>query len=209
MDAGIAYAGPHRYDTRMASDTNSPPASLDEDIDHVLVPREKIARRIGELATELTADYAGRELTIVLVLTGALPFAVDLLRHLPLRLRIEPVSVSSYPGLATRHQEAKFRLPLPKDLVGRDVLIVDDIFDSGRTMAILIEAAYVAGARDVKSCVLLCKDRPGLPGRGAVDYQGFTIPDEFVVGYGLDSDGLYRNLPDIGVLRVHASGGAL
>ena len=170
----------------------------------VLVPRDHIARRVHELAGELIVEYEGRELTIVVVLTGALTFTADLIRALPLPLRIEPVSVSSYTGAATRPHEATFRLPLPSDMQGRDVLIVDDIFDSGQTMDILSAAARAAGARDVKRCALLRKARPDLPGRGELDYYGFDIPDEFVVGYGLDYNGYFRNLPDVAVLRIHA-----
>ncbi|MBN1553968.1 MAG: hypoxanthine phosphoribosyltransferase [Phycisphaerae bacterium] len=173
-------------------------------VHHVLVSREQIARRVAELAGEITSVYEGRELTIVVVLTGALTFTADLIRRLPLPLRIEPVAVSSYTGEATRPKKGEFRLPLPEELRNRDVLIVDDIFDSGQTMAILVESAYGAGARDVKRCVLLRKDRPDLADRGEVDYFGFDIPDEFVVGYGLDFNGYYRNLPDIGVLQIHA-----
>lgn len=185
------------------------PSMPDElgDLEKILVSREQIARRVGEMAGELAESYCGEELTILVVLTGALMVAADLVRKLPLKVLIEPVSVSSYPGLATRSEEPKFRLPLPEDLAGRNVLIVDDIFDSGQTMAILTEAAYVKGARSVRTCALLKKDRPDLPDRGGVDLYGFDIPDEFVVGYGLDFDGHYRNLPDIGVLARHARGG--
>jgi hypoxanthine phosphoribosyltransferase len=84
------------------------------------------------------------------------------------------------------------------------VLIVDDIFDSGQTMSVLVSTAQAAGARDVKRCALLRKSRPDLPCRGELEYFGFDIPDEFVVGYGLDFDGYFRNLPDIGVLAVHS-----
>lgn len=173
------------------------------DVGRVLVGRQRIARRVKQLAAELTATHEGKELTILVVLTGALTFVADLIRHLPLRLRIEPVSVQSYPGSAVRAAPARFRLPLPRTLRGRDVLIVDDIFDSGRTMALLVEAVRRAGAKSVRTCALLRKKRPDLPDRGEPDYFGFDIPDEFVVGYGLDFNGYYRNLPDIGVLRKH------
>jgi hypoxanthine phosphoribosyltransferase len=178
------------------------------DLQKILITRQQIARRVDELAENLTELYRDEELTILVVLTGALIFVADLVRKMPLKVLIEPVSVSSYPGLATRSREPKFRLPLPDGLAGRNVLIVDDIFDSGQTMAILTEAGYVKGAEHVRTCALLKKDRPDLPVRGEVDLHGFDIPDEFVVGYGLDFDGHYRNLPDIGVLDPHARGGA-
>ncbi len=173
------------------------------EIQRVLVPRDHIARRVWEIAHQLIAEYEDRELTVVMVLTGALTFTADLIRALPLPMRIEPVSVSSYTGSATRPGEAAFRLPMPGDIEGRSVLIVDDIFDSGQTMELLAAEAWQAGAKDVKRCALLRKARPDLPQRGPVDYYGFDIPDVFVVGYGLDFDGYYRNLPDICVLRIH------
>jgi hypoxanthine phosphoribosyltransferase len=166
----------------------------------VLVTRQQIAERVGEMAEELAQFYQGREVTIVQVLTGALMFVADLVRQMPLSLRIESVSVSSYRGTNTRPGQARFRLPPPEDLSGRDVLIVDDIYDSGQTMAVLIEAINQSNPTSLRQCVLLQKDRPDLPARPGVDFVGFDIPDEFVVGYGLDYDGLYRNLPDIGVL---------
>lgn len=166
----------------------------------ILVTRQQIARRVAELAEELTGIYQGREITIVQVLTGALMFAADLVRQMPLRLRIESVSVSSYRGTNTRPVQARFRLPPPEDLRDRNVLIVDDIYDSGQTMEVLIDAINQTRPASLRQCVLLRKDRPDLPPRPGVDFVGFDIPDEFVVGYGLDYDGLYRNLPDIGVL---------
>jgi hypoxanthine phosphoribosyltransferase len=192
--------------TRSSQNTPSIPGA---EIQRVLVPRDHIARRVRDLSGELVVAYEDRELTIVVVLTGALMFTADLIRALSMPLRIEPVSVNSYPGTATRNQEAKFRLPLPTNLQGRDVLIVDDIFDSGQTMAILVAAARDAGARDVKRCALLRKARPDLPDREeGLNFYGFDIPDEFVVGYGLDYNGYFRNLPDISVLRIHAQGEA-
>lgn len=167
----------------------------------VLVTRQQIAERVAQLAQELAEFYQGREVTIVQVLTGALIFVADLVRQMPLPLRIESVSVSSYRGTNTRPCQARFRLPPPEDLSGRDVLIVDDIYDSGQTMAVLIDAINQTRPASLRQCVLLQKDRPDLPARPGVDFVGFDIPDEFVVGYGLDYDGLYRNLPDIGVLN--------
>lgn len=191
----------------MSRSPDNTPSSPEAEIQRVLVPRDRIARRVRELADELIDAYEDGELTIVVVLTGALTFAADLIRLLPMPLRIEPVSVNSYPGQATRNHEARFRLPLPADLEGRDVLIVDDIFDSGQTMATLVEAARTAGARDVKRCALLRKARADLPDRDDhLDFYGFDIPDEFVVGYGLDYNGYFRNLPDVSVLKLHAQG---
>jgi len=175
----------------------------------VLVPRDRISARVAELADAIAACYRGREVTILAVLTGAVIFLADLMRQLPLAMRIELVSVSSYPGTATASQGVNFRTQLP-DLTGKDVLIVDDILDTGRTIAALIRAVRDAGADSVRTCVLLRKlfakgsaEASGGDGRGAPDFVGFDIDDEFVVGYGLDFDNLYRNLPDLCVLDRH------
>ena len=185
-----------------SSDFNS---ASHPDVARVVVSRNQIARRVEELAGELSICYAGGEITIVMVLTGALVFVADLIRALPLPVRIEPVSVSSYPGQSTTSGACRFRLPPPETLAGRDVLIVDDIYDSGQTMRFLTDAIQNTGPAGIKSCVLLRKARPDLPNRrGEVNFVGFDIPDEFVVGYGLDFGDLYRNLPDICVLAEHA-----
>ena len=181
------------------------PSQRNDDNHRVLVPRDRIAERTHQLADEIAEFYAGREVTIVMVLTGALMFVADLIRLLHLPLRVEPVSVTSYPGQATRSQGPSFRLPPPQSLTGRDVLIIDDIYDSGCTMEFLVETITNAGAASVRSCVLLRKDRPDLDSRPAEPhFVGFDIPDAFVVGYGLDFDDLHRNLPDICVLQQHA-----
>lgn len=174
----------------------------------VLVSRAQIARRITELAGDLAQRFGSSELTVVPVMTGALMFVGDLVRQLPIRMQIEPVSVSSYPGQSVRSQGCVFRLPPPDDLRGRSVLIVDDILDSGKTLAFLRAAIRSVGAEDVQSCVLLRKERPDVPDRPDADYVGFDIPDEFVIGYGLDYDGAYRNLPNIRVLAKELRGPA-
>ncbi|MBS3821977.1 MAG: hypoxanthine phosphoribosyltransferase [Phycisphaerae bacterium] len=180
---------------------------IEKHLARLLVPRDRIADRTVQLAQEIASFYEGRDVTLLAVLTGALIFVADLMRLLPLAARVEPVVVSSYPGRATRGQVPQFRLPPAHSLAGRHVLIVDDIYDSGRTMQFLTETAADAGAETVRSCVLLRKDRPDIASRPAEPhFVGFDIPDEFVVGYGLDFDDLYRNLPDIGVLRQHATG---
>ena len=181
------------------------PGSSHTEISRVVVPRERIARRVEQLGQEITEFYQGREVTLMMVLTGALVFVSDLIHQLALPVRIEPVSVGSYPGARTQPQASRFRLPPPENLEGRHVLIVDDIYDSGQTMAVLTEAVRAARAASVRGCVLLRKDRPDLETRpGEVHFVGMDIPDVFVVGYGLDFDDLYRNLPDICVLKAHA-----
>ena len=168
------------------------------DIGRVLVAREAIARRVAELGRQIADDYEGRELTIVAVLTGSLIFLADLIRHVPNRMRILPISASSYPGASTE-PVGKPRLgPMPK-LPGGDVLIVDDILDTGQTLAALIDHCRQQAA-SVRVCVLLNKKRK-ISRPSQADYIGFDVGEEFVVGYGLDFDNLYRNLPDIRELR--------
>lgn len=170
------------------------------DAARVIVSRADIARRVEQISDQLARRYAGRDLTVVAALTGAVVFLADLMRALPLRLRLRLVAASSYPGRATRsrgHVQVGGDLG---DLSEGAVLVVDDILDGGGTMAVLLDRVRRAGATDVASCVLLRKHRPDAGDRPEVDYVGFNVPDEFVVGYGLDFDGHYRNLPDVCVL---------
>ncbi len=177
-------------------------------VEKVLVSRDEIALRVASLAGEIAAVYDGRELTILPVLTGSLIFTSDLIRRLPLPMRIDLISISSYPDGTLESSSPKFNLPIPADLSGRDILIVDDILDSGRTLASLAAALERRKPASVRSCVLLRKLVAGRKPLAGADFVGFDVPDEFVVGYGLDFKHLYRNLPDICVLKAHAKGGA-
>lgn len=178
-------------------------------IDRILIDRDSIADRVEQLGTHLRADLGSvadqGQLVVVPVMTGSLFFTADLMRHLPLAFRIQPVTVSSYPGANTTSQGIKETSPLPDGIEGMTVLVVDDILDSGRTLEHLRVALLGAGAADVRFCVLLRKDVPRAV-QVECHYVGFDIPDAFVVGYGLDFDGLYRNVPDIAVLREGESG---
>ncbi|MFB3894628.1 MAG: hypoxanthine phosphoribosyltransferase [Phycisphaerae bacterium] len=182
-------------------------SGLYRDIARVAVPRRRIAAGVRRLASRIADAYPDGEVTILAVLTGSLIFLADLMRRLPLRMRVEVVSVVSYPGTAVRSRGAKVLGPVPASLRGRNVLIVDDILDSGRTLAKLLSAVAAQRPAAVRTCVLLRKRRPDLPRRPTADFVGFDVPDEFVVGYGLDFDNLYRNLPDICVLKRHARRG--
>jgi hypoxanthine phosphoribosyltransferase len=174
----------------------------------VIIPRDRIASRIGELAEELTACYGPGELTIVGVMTGAFVFLADLMRNLTMPIRLNIVSVCSYPGKSTESRGPQLILPPTGDLTGRDVLVVDDILDSGRTMTFLLELFSAARPASLRTCVLLRKDL-GVPvERPDADFVGFDVPDEFVIGYGLDYDDLYRGLPDLCVLDPSAAGEA-
>jgi hypoxanthine phosphoribosyltransferase len=171
------------------------------DIDRVLFDEATIHQRLDALAARVTADFAGRDLALVALLNGAVVTAADLIRRIPLPLRLECVAAASYHGAAQSSGSVTFGPnPLP-DVKGRDVLLVDDILDTGLTLAAVTrKLSEEAGARSVRTLVLLRKQRPRLAPADA-EYVGFDIPDAFVVGYGLDFAGRYRNLPYIGTLR--------
>ncbi|MGA3171023.1 MAG: hypoxanthine phosphoribosyltransferase [Chthoniobacteraceae bacterium] len=174
---------------------------MDEDIERILFGASTIQERIAELAARITEDYRGKELTVVAVLTGALIFTADLLRRIPLPLKLDCVSVASYHGATETSGQVKFdQLSMP-EIDGRHVLIIDDILDTGLTLdAITNKFRNECRPLSIQICVLLSKRKT----RGkeiSADYVGFEIEDEFVVGYGLDYLERYRNLPFIGVLR--------
>jgi hypoxanthine phosphoribosyltransferase len=184
------------------------------DIEKVLISREDIAARVRVLASEISADLS-RELAatpvgerdgkiiFVPVLTGSIIFLADLIRELPLKLSLGLVAVSSYPGKSMESKGVSLRSELPANLTGKHVVIVDDILDSGQTLDVLRKLVMEQRPASVRLCVLLRK-----PGKAKIDlkpqYVGFDIPDEFVVGYGLDYDGFYRNYPEIATLKVEA-----
>jgi hypoxanthine phosphoribosyltransferase len=180
------------------------------DTDRVLIPQTRIAQRIRELARQITADHSppalpdGGEITIIPILTGAMIFAADLIRHLPLPMKIGLLTVSSYPGRSTAAQALSVVSQNVGELRGRHVLVLDDILDTGATVRHVRALAAEQSPASVKVCVLLRKPTEGAR-RTPVDYVGFDIPDEFVVGYGLDFDDYYRNLPDIVTLKRHVT----
>jgi len=176
---------------------------MDRDIARILFDAEAIGARVHALAGRITEIYRDRDLTLVAILKGSIVFAADLIRLIPLRLRLGFVAASSYRGTRTTPGPLRIELPDDEPLEGRDVLVVDEILDTGRTLAAVVEAVRARGARDVATCVLVDKRA-----RRAVaieaDHVGFEIDDAFVVGYGLDHDGQYRNLPYIGVLGAES-----
>lgn len=176
------------------------------DIERVLISQEQIARRVRDMARQITADHSaprlpeGGQITIVPILTGAMIFCGDLIRQMPLAMKIGLLTVSSYPGTSTTSRGSNLVASQLGDLRGRHVLLVDDILDSGGTLNLIVPMLREMEPASLKICVLLRKDRP--TARAVhVDYVGFDIPDEFVVGYGLDYDDYYRNLPDIVTLK--------
>lgn len=184
---------------------------MDNDIDRVLFSREQLDRRVRELAAEITADHtpadgsAAPEVTIIPLLTGAMIFCADLIRCIPIAMKIGLMTVSSYPGTSVRSQGVNVLSKQMGDLKGRHVVLLDDILDSGQTIRAVVPILNEMGAASVRVCVLLRKDRPEAR-ETQCDYVGFDIPDEFVVGYGLDFDDLYRNLPEVVVLKREVIG---
>ena len=182
------------------------PARWRRDLDRVLISEEQIARRVRELARDITRDFAGRETIVVAILNGTLMFLADLIRLLDFPLRLDFVGVSSY-GQGTTSGKLVFTRPNSLDVRGRDVLVVDDILDTGKTLDRVTLHLRQFKPRRLRTCVLLDKKaRRQIKIRG--DYTGFQIPDEFVVGYGLDFAERYRNLPFIGVLKPEIFQGA-
>jgi hypoxanthine phosphoribosyltransferase len=173
---------------------------MQADIERVLISRDQISCRLDELAREVAEAYpfSGEGLVVVPILAGALIFVADLIRRLPMRAQIGLLTASSYSG--TRGGEPQILFAPGSQIAGRDVLIVDDILDSGRTLQAVKRELSRHGPASLRSCVLLRK--PGkAPADAQADFVGFDIEDEFVVGYGLDLDGYYRNWPEIAVLR--------
>jgi hypoxanthine phosphoribosyltransferase len=170
------------------------------DLERVLFDEPAIHRRLDDIAAQVSSDYRDRELTVIAVLHGSLMFVADLLRRIPLPLKLDCVSVASYHGKAQSSSDVIFKDVTVPDVVGRDVLILDDILDSGHTLAAIRERLNTAKPRSIRVCVLLSKKKQRAREVNA-DYVGFEIEDEFVVGYGLDFRERYRNLPYIGVLR--------
>jgi len=175
------------------------PAALRGEVDRVLFTGPQLARRVRTLARRIEHDFTGRDLVIVSLLNGTVMFLADLVRHLDLPLRLDFMGVSSYRN-GTESRELVFTKELRLDVRGRDVLLVDDILDTGKTLRHVTSKLRELGPRELKICVLLDKPARRVEDLRA-DYVGFEIPDLFVVGYGLDYAERYRNLPFVGVLK--------
>ena len=184
-----------------ADPTMSHTVDLEHDIGEVLLSEAEIAAKTAELGRRISEDYAGRNLTLVSVLKGSLPFMADLMRQITLPLRIDLMEVSSYGGTATESSGlVRIMKDLSASIADEDVLLVEDIIDTGLTLNYLVRYLRGKSPASLRICTLL--DKPArrlvdIP----VDYVGFEIPDQFVVGYGLDYSERYRNLRFVGVLR--------
>lgn len=166
----------------------------------VLVADKEIAARVAELGRDIARDYADSALVLVGVLQGAIPFVADLMRALPIDVTVDFLRASSYGAGTTSSGTVRLVADLSVEVADRHVLVVDDIVDTGHTLAALKRELESRRPRSVKTCVLL--DKTGRRETEVrIDYVGFTIPNVFVVGYGLDYDGLYRNLPHVATLE--------
>jgi len=177
------------------------PASCRKEVELVLITDDQIARRIRAMSRNIVRDFAGREMVVVSLLNGTVMFLADLIRNLSLPLRLDFIGVSSY-GVGTESGDLIFTKELRLDVQGRDVLLVDDILDTGKTLCRVLGKLRALKPRRIRTCVLLNKAARRVETVEA-DYVGFEIPDFFVVGYGLDFAERYRNLPFVGVLHPH------
>src|SRR5271154_1314826 len=181
--------------------TDEVPPRWRKEVERVLITEAQLARRVKTLAHEIERDFCGRETVVVSLLSGTVMFLADLIRHLNLPLRLDFIGVSSY-GLGTESGELVFTKELRIDVRGRDVLLIDDILDTGKTMSRVLHKLRALKPRRIKICVLLDKPERRTE-KVKADYVGFQVPDFFVVGYGLDFAERYRNLPFVGVLHPH------
>ena len=180
--------------------------SLHHDVEEILLDAETVAGRVAELGAQLSADYAGRDPVLVSVLKGALVFLADLMRAMDLPTSIDLMEVSSYGAATESSGQVRILKDLSKPIEGRDVIVVEDIIDTGLTLNYLL--GYLADRQPASISICCLLDKPArrlaeIP----IDYIGFTIPDRFVIGYGLDYNERYRNLPYIGVLKPSVYGG--
>ena len=179
---------------------------LEKDIQEVLFSEERLARRVGEIAEQITRDYQGKEIMLISVLRGSFVFMADLCRRIDLPCTIDFMSVSSYGNGTSSTGQVQITKDLSSDITGKDLIVVEDILDSGNTLSYLLRVLEQRKPASIRLCTLLDKpERRVKPVE--VHYSGFTIPDAFVVGYGLDYAEKYRNLPYIGVLKPEVYGG--
>ena len=175
------------------------PKNMMNDIQEILVSEEQLRTRIAEMGAQLSEDYAGKRPLLVGILKGVVPFYAAMAQAMTIPVQEDFMCVSSYDGTQSTGT-LTFRKDLDVDITGRDVLILEDILDTGRTLKKIKELLLTRGPRSVKICTLL--DKPeGRKVELEADYVGFTIPDAFVVGFGLDYDECYRNLPFVGVVK--------
>ena len=173
---------------------------LEKDIQEVLFTQEELEKRVRELAAQITADYQGKEIILISVLRGSFVFMADLCRSIGLDVTVDFMAVSSYGGGTSSTGQVQITKDLSGDISGKHVIVVEDILDSGNTLSYLLKLLEQRKPASIRLCTLLDKpERRTKPVE--VSYSGFTIPDAFVVGYGLDYAEHYRGLPYIGILK--------
>ena len=166
-----------------------------------LINEEELHTRVNEIAKQIEKEYEGKDTTLICILKGSVFFTVDLAKSINGDVKLEFIRVSSYGEGTESTGEIKMKLDLKDSIKGKDVIVVEDIIDTGRTLSYLIEYLKMKKPNSVKLCALLDKPERRVKKNGKVDYTGFQIPDKFVIGYGLDWDEKYRNLPYIGYIE--------
>jgi hypoxanthine phosphoribosyltransferase len=179
--------------------------SIHGDVEEILLNADEIAARVAELGAQLAADYAGRTPVLISVLKGSIVFLADLIRAMDVPLNVDLMEVSSYGSATESSGQVRILKDLSSSIEGRDVVVVEDIIDTGLTLNYLLRYLGERNPASVRVCCLLDKPARRLA-EIEIDYRGFSIPDRFVIGYGLDYDERYRNLPYIGVLRASIYG---
>ncbi len=178
----------------------APLTGILSDLDRVLLSAEEIRARVAQMAAQIESDYDGKVITVVVLMDGALFFVSDLLRQIDRPIRLVTLGASSYHGGTESSGQVKIEWPVGASFANQDVLLLDDILDTGLTLSVLRERLLTEKPASLRTAVLLDKKRPrshDCP----LDYCGFEIADEFVVGYGMDYQGRFRNLPCIGILK--------
>ncbi|HJH62810.1 MAG TPA: hypoxanthine phosphoribosyltransferase [Firmicutes bacterium] len=179
---------------------------MHQDVEKILLSQQALSQRVGELGEQITRDYAGRQVAVASVLRGSYIFMADLTRAIQLPITVDFMAVSSYGSGTVSSGQVEIKKDLSDPIEGKDLLLVEDILDSGNTLYYLVDVLRARKPASIRICTLLDKpERRAKPIQA--DYVGFQIPDAFVVGYGLDYDERYRNLPYIGVLRPEVYGG--
>ena len=184
-----------------ARSTARVPTRWRKEVERILIPQSQIARRVRQMSNDIEREFKGGEMVVVSLLNGTVMFLADLIRNLSLPLRLDFIGVSSY-GVGTEPGELVITKELRLDVRGRDVLLVDDILDTGKTLYRVLGRMRALKPRRIRTCVLLNKPARRIE-EVQPDFVGFNIPDFFVVGYGLDFAERYRNLPFVGVLHPH------
>ena len=179
---------------------------LDKDVERVLFSEEELKNRVAEIAAEIDRDYAGKEPLLISVLRGSIVFIADLVRQIHLPCTVDFMAVSSYGAGTSSSGQVKIIKDLSEQIEGKDLIVVEDILDSGNTLSYLLQILQARHPASVRLCTLL--DKPSRRVKEVeLHYAGFSIPDYFVVGYGLDYAEKYRNLPYIGVFKPSVYGG--